>query len=119
MNQSHVPEAVIKLIACERFAGTESARVAYMDHINSCESCEVGYLVAAAHKHISAQEAIAMATGKHNWGKTRRNEVGNRVAQCPDRTCQGGIDAHQSASRRPTSSSLSMFAGELKARSRI
>jgi hypothetical protein len=85
-----------------------------MTHINDCEPCGNTYLIAANHEHINEQQVNAMATGKHSWGKSRLTDIGNRVAQCPDRSCQSRIDSVENANRRPSGSSLSLFAGDLQ-----
>lgn len=115
MSQDHASDTQIRLIACNKLPGSQKELAMVMTHIDGCEPCGNTYLIAANHEHISDQQVNAMASGDHNWGKSRLNDVGNRIAQCPDRSCQGRIDAIQSASRRPSGSSMSLFVGDLKA----
>ena len=114
MTQDHASETQIRLIACNKLPGSEKELAMVMTHINGCDPCGSTYLVAANHEHINDQQVNAMATGEHSWGKSRLTDVGNRVAQCPDRTCQGRIDGIQNAKRRATGSGTSAFAGDLQ-----
>jgi len=46
----------------------------------------------ADHVHLTKNETKGMATSEHDWSNTRLTNIGNQIRNCPDGTCQKGID---------------------------